>query len=157
MVRPDDVDHDRGDGGDDVDHDGGDGGGDVDHDRGDGSDDNVETVGRRRRVSWSGHLRDCTAPVRLQDVSNTFLLINSQQPPIRLVRLVLPLVLSLRARPRTFCLLLRPFLSLAYITDIQGRHLHQHHHHHHHDNENVCNFLISRPGFDYGSSDSDSC
>ena len=63
MVRPDDVDHDRDGGGDDVDHDGGDGGGDVDHDRGDGGDDDVETVGRRRRVSWRGHLRDCTAPV----------------------------------------------------------------------------------------------
>ena len=52
MVRPDDVDHDRDGGGDDV-----------DPDRGNGDDD-VETVGRRRRVSWSGHLRDCTAPVR---------------------------------------------------------------------------------------------
>ena len=50
MVRPDDVDHDR------------DGGGDVDHDGGDGHD-NVETVGRRRRVSWCGHLGDCVAPV----------------------------------------------------------------------------------------------
>ena len=39
MVRPDDVDHDR------------DGGGDV------------ETVGRRRRVSWCGHLGGCIAPV----------------------------------------------------------------------------------------------
>ena len=52
MVRPDDVDHDRG-GGDD----------DVDHDRGGGGDDNVETVGRRRRVSWCGHLGGCIAPV----------------------------------------------------------------------------------------------
>ena len=51
MVRPDDVDHDRGKGG------------DVDHDRGDGCDDDVETVGRRRRVSWRGHLGDCIAPV----------------------------------------------------------------------------------------------
>ena len=51
MVRPDDVDHDR------------DGGGDVDHDRGEGGGDDVETVGRRRRVSWCGHLGGCIAPV----------------------------------------------------------------------------------------------
>ena len=37
---------------------------DVDHDRGDSGDDNVETVGRRRRVSWCGHLGDCITPVR---------------------------------------------------------------------------------------------
>ena len=36
---------------------------DVDHDRGDGGDDDVETVGRRRRVSWCGHLGGCIAPV----------------------------------------------------------------------------------------------
>ena len=35
---------------------------DVDPDRGNGDDD-VETVGRRRRVSWRGHLGDCIAPV----------------------------------------------------------------------------------------------
>ena len=52
MVRPDDVDHDRGEDGEDV----------VDHDR-DGGDDNVETVGRRRRVSWCGHLGGCIAPI----------------------------------------------------------------------------------------------
>ena len=63
MVRPDDVDHDRGDGGDDVDHDLGEDDDDVDHDCGDGGDDDVETVGRRRRVSWSGHLGGCVAPV----------------------------------------------------------------------------------------------
>ena len=63
MVRPDDVDHDRDGGGDDGDHDRENGGGDdVDHDRGNGDDD-VETVGRRRRVSWRGHLGDCIAPV----------------------------------------------------------------------------------------------
>ena len=59
MVRPDDVDHDRDGGGDDG-----------DHDRGNGGDDDVETVGRRRRVSWRGHLRDCTAPVRKMSVSS---------------------------------------------------------------------------------------
>ena len=64
MVRPDDVDHDRGDGGgDDGDHDLGEDDDDVDHDHGDGCDDDVETVGRRRRVSWRGHLGDCIAPV----------------------------------------------------------------------------------------------
>ena len=63
MVRPDDVDHDRDGGGDDGDHDLGEDDDDVDHGRGDGCDDDVETVGRRRRVSWSGHLRDCIAPV----------------------------------------------------------------------------------------------
>lgn len=51
-------------------------------------------------MSWCGHLGGCIAPIRL-------------------VRLVLPLVLStaLRARPRTFCLVLTVALLIQTLVE----------------------------------------